>query len=578
MQQRRRFPGAEPSSLPWRRASRKKIQEISTQKDKIDFELVELLKSCAQKKDVCNGIRLHSEVLQRGLLQKSPHIASSLINMYAKCGLLVRARNVLEDLHARDVFSWSALIAGYAQHGHGHEALRCFSRMKIEGLSPNVVTFISILKGCGSIGDLKNGEEICREIIIGGLLAKDVMVGTALVDMYAKCGMLTKARIVLEQLPVRNIVSWNALIAGYSHHDQDHEALMCLELMQREGLSMNEVTFTCILKACGNTQDLEKGKQIHNEIIRKGLFKNIVLSNALVFMYAKCGMLVKARVVLEDLPHRNVISWSTIIAGYAQDGQGHEALLCFEQMRREGLSPNDITFICILKAIGATGAIQKGKEIHDEIVDRGLLKNNIYLGNALVDMYAKCGALTKAKNVFEELQARNIVSWNALIAGYAQNGRESEALSCFSRALKEGLSPNEVTFLCVLNACNHSRKLDEAQTFYDNMNKEYGIIPMLEHHTCMVVMLGYFGNFDKAISIIKTMPFSKDPSVWLALLATCRKWENVKVAKLVFNEAIKLDCDFTQAYVLLSGIYAAVGMHEDAKKVKALRVMSKRPG
>jgi pentatricopeptide repeat protein len=263
---------------------------------------------------------------------------------------------------------------------------------------------------------------------------------------------------VLEQLPVRNTASWNALIAAYSRHDdQGQEALHCLELMQTEGLSSNEATFACILKACGNANALSKGLEIHNEIINRGWLKNIVLGNALVFMYVKCGMLVKARAVLEDLPLRNVISWSAIIAGYAQYGHNHEAFLCYEHMLSEGVSPNNVTFICILKAIAGTGAMDKGKKIHNHVIVNGLLDNSIALGNALVDMYAKCGALSIATNVLEELEDRNIVSWNALISGYAQQRRANEALSCLSLIQKEGLSPNKITFLCVLNACAHAQ-------------------------------------------------------------------------------------------------------------------------
>jgi pentatricopeptide repeat protein len=142
---------------------------------------------------------------------------------------------------------------------------------------------------------------------------------------------------------------------------------------------------------------------------------------------------------------------------------------------------------------------------------------------------------------------------------------------------KEGLSPNEITFLCVLNACAHSKKMDEVQTCYENMSKEYGIKPMPEHDTCMVVMLGCSGLFDKAITVITTTCTSKeDPSVWLALLATCRKWLNVKIAEVAFDQVIQLDHDFTQAYVLMSNTYAAVGMQEAAKRIKDLQAMSKK--
>ena len=183
--------------------------------------------------------------------------------------------------------------------------------------------------------------------------------------------------------------------------------LTCFRRMRNEGVEPNAVTFTCILKACGCIGDIDKGKEIHDEIACKGLLKkDIVLGNALVDMYARCCVLLKARQVLDELPSRDVVSWNTLILGYVQQGQDEEAMNCFEHMIGEGISPNVVSFIGILKACGSIGALDKGKQIHDEIVARGLLDKNVVLGTALVDMFAKCGLLTKAQEVLKELPFR----------------------------------------------------------------------------------------------------------------------------------------------------------------------------
>ena len=171
------------------------------------------------------------------------------------------------------------------------------------------------------------------------------------------------------------------------------------------------------------------------------------------------------------------------------------------------------------------------------------------LGTALVDMYAKCGMLVKAQQVLKNLLIRDVVSWNTIIAGYAQEGHCHEVLSCFEEMEREGLSPNELTFLSVLNACSHSGKLDEAQTFYENMSEKYGITPNLEHHTCMIMVFGCGGLFEKAISVIKTMLSCDHPSVWLALLGACRKWGNVGMGRLALHHALQLDIDIPHVYV-----------------------------
>jgi pentatricopeptide repeat protein len=447
--------------------------------------------------------------------------------------------------------------------------------MQNEGLFPDEVTFICILKACASTGDLDKGKQIHRDIVNRNLLGKDIVLGTALVDMYAKCGLLAKAQEVLRELPVRDVIPWNALITGYAQQGQISRALKCFHSMQDEGISPNVVTFICILKACGSTGAIEDGERIHAEILGMGLLgKEIMLGNALVDMYAKCGFPGKAQKVLEELHVRDVVSWNALIAGHAQLGQCAEALSCFERMQNDDdLCPDVVTFLCILKACGNAGALDKGKTIHEEIVDRGLLGKHIELGNALVDMYAKCGAIASAQEVLEELPIRDVVTWNALIAGCAEKGLGYEALSCFRKIKSESLIvPDEITLLCVLSACCHSGLSEEAEVVFGEMTQEYGIAPTLEHHTCMVVAYGYAGRFEKAMEVISVMPSSDYPTVWIALLSACRKWENAGLGRLAFDQAVQLDASCAVAYILMANIFASNGMKEDAERIEAMRL------
>jgi pentatricopeptide repeat protein len=422
---------------------------------------------------------------------------------------------------------------------------------------------------------LEEGELIHDQIVKRGLLKQDNFLSNALVSMYAKCGALAKAQQVHDEFRAPNIISWSSLISGYAEHGQGHEALECFRRMQLEGISPDIITFVCILKACCGTLAIHKGQQIHHEIVSRGLIeKNGVLGNALVDMYAKCGVLPKAQQVHDNLEGRNVVSWSALIAGYVEHGQGHEALNCFDRMQNEeGLYPNAITFTCILKACTITGAIDKGKEIHELILRRGLLEKDIVLGNALVDMYAKCGMFEKALEVHEEIPVRTIISTNALIAGYAQKGRGHEALDCFRRMQCERLSPDDITFLCVLNACSQSGLVDEAEVLFRSMKEEYSVAPSIEHRTWMVLIFASVGNFDKAVFMIQTMPATRDfCPIWHALLGGCRKWGNVELGRLAFDHVLWLDNTCAAAYVQMSSIYTAAGMHENAKSVDLMRL------
>ena len=190
----------------------------------------------------------------------------------------------------------------------------------------------------------------------------------------------------------------------------------------------------------------------------------------------------------------------------------------------------------------------------------------------LVYPYAKCGSLAKAKHVLLDLRSRNIVSWNALMSGYVQQGQGEEALSCFEKMQDDGLFPDDGTFQCVLCACGHSGLLDEAQLLFNDMTKKYGITPTLEHHTCLVEAFGFAGDFDKAVSMIKVMPSCDDISVWLGILGACRKWGNVELGSLVFDQTVQLDDSCIAAYVLMANTFVAAGMQEDAERVETMRM------
>ena len=548
-----------------------RMQSEGFSPDAVTFTCI--LKACGNMGSINKGIQIHEEIMYRGLLKKDVMLGNALVDMYAKCGMLAKAHQVLRGLPIQDVVSWNALITGYNQQEQCQQAIMCFEQMQREGFSPDSVTFSCILKACASIGDIDKGKQIHNEIVSMGLLENNAVLGTALVDMYAKCGVLSKAQKLLRELSIRDIISWSALIGGYAQHGHGHEALECYGEMQSEGISPNVVTYICILKACGCIRAIDKGRQIHEEIVSRGfLKKDNMLGNSLVDMYVKCGMVDKALEVLEELPNRDVVTWSSLIGGYAQCGQCCVAINCFERMLSEGLSPNVVTFVCILKACTSIGAIDKGEEIHNFIASKGWVDRDIILGTALVDMYAKCGMLVKSQEVLDELPIRNVISWNALISGYAEQVQGQEALNCFVQMQDEGLKPNETTLLCVLSACSHGGLVNEAEELFMNMMSKYGISPSSDHHTCIIVGFASIGQFDKAVCTIKEMPSCDYSAVWLPLLATCRKWGYIKLGMLVFDQTMQLDHSCSAAYALMANIFAASGMQEDAENIETMRL------
>ena len=461
---------------------------------------VGILKAWGGIRCIEKGQSTQSEIVKKGL-DSDPLICNSLVDLYAKCGFHSTARELFNRFLNRDIVTWNTLIGGYVECGYIEDAFDSFDQMQNEGISLNGITSVGLLKACSSVGFLGRGKEIHVEVAKKGLEIEAIVMGS-LVDMYAKCGALSEAQEMFERNVARDVVSWTSLISGYAEHVDGERALTCFEQMQGEGVTPNAVTLICALKACSTIGAPEKGKIIHAEIERQGLLESdIVVGNSLVDMYARCGLLVKAQKVLEELHDQNVITWNALISGYTQHDECHEALNCLHRMQIVGICPNMITFICILRACGHMGALNKGKQIHREIVSRSLLEKNSDLVNALVDMYAKCGALEKAQEVFDKLLVRDAVSWNALIAGYAEHDYSKEALRCFEEMQFEGVLPDSIAVACVLKACAHLGAFRKGQEIYNTVVKTRALKMNPFIRTTMIDLYGKGGSLDKGLSI-----------------------------------------------------------------------------
>ena len=389
-----------------------------------------------------------------------------------------------------------------------------------------------------------------------------MLLGSALVDMYAKCGAIEKAQETFRQLRVRDVVSWTALIDANVRHGLGHEGLECFRNMQREGIMPNYVTYVCTLKACALIGSLEMGEEIQVEICRRGLLKKngIVLGNALIDMYAKLGALEKARAVCDHLEDRDVVSWTILIDGYVQNGLANEALECFRKMEDEGVPPSEVSYICILKACSTLGSLEIGQDIDAQIRKLGLFQKDPGLANTLLHMYAKCGALEKAQEVFVEIPFRDVVSWSALMAGYAQFGQAKVVMELTEKMRLEGILPDAVTFLVLLNACSHSGLTEEGEKLFVEMCMVYHLLPSVEHYACMIDLFGRAGYFDR-VQFFASLKFTSDNlRLFLAILGACQKWVNVTLGRWAFEKSIELDENCGSAYICMENIYAAAGI------------------
>ncbi|KAJ7548566.1 hypothetical protein O6H91_07G017400 [Diphasiastrum complanatum] len=539
------------------------MKREGVQPDNVTFVL--LLKACASLAALEQGKQLHSDIVKRGF-QSDVIVGSTLVDMYAKCGCTEDARELFNNMSERDVVSWNAMIAGYAQNGLGKEALALYEQMKQEGLQPDNVTFVLLLQACASLAALEQGKQLHSDIIRRGF-QWDVIVGSTLVDMYAKCGCTEDARELFNNMRERNVVSWNAMIAGYAQNGLGKEALALYEQMKQEGMQPDPVTFVLLLKACASLAALEQGKQLHSDIIKRRFQSDVIVASSLVDMYAKCGCTEDARELFNNMSERDVVSWTAMIAGYAQNGLGKEALNLYEQMKQEGLQPDIVTFVLLLKACASLAALEQGKQLHSDIIKRGF-QSDVIVGSTLVDMYAKCGCTEDARELFNKMSERDVFLWTAMIAGYAQNGLGKEALALFEQMQREGTKPNEVTYICVLSACAHSRLVDEGRDAFDAMCKDHGVTPTREHYACMVDLLGRAGCLADAELFINKMPIQPDSVVWMTLLGAARNHGHVEIGRRAFDRVVKLEPKNAAPYVLLSNIYAAAGKKDELAKIR----------
>ncbi|KAJ7560176.1 hypothetical protein O6H91_04G117100 [Diphasiastrum complanatum] len=526
---------------------------------------VVLLKQCGRRKALSEGKRVHALIVQSGL-DSHMFLGNTLMEMYAKCGSVLDARKVFNTMPEHNVFSWTAIMSAYADHGQGEEAIDLFQQMQQTGIAPDKVAFVVVLKACTRIAALEQGKQLHTDIIKSGF-ESDLIVGNTLVNMYAKCGCIGHALRVFNKMSERDVVSWNAMIAGYAENGLGQDVLALYEQMKEEGVQPNNVTYVVLLKTCASIVALEQGKQLHSHIIKSGFESDMIVGNTLVDMYAKCGCIEQACQVFDKMSERNVVSWSVMIAGYAHNGLGKEALALYEQMKQEGVQPDNITYVVLLKACANVAALEQGKQLHSQIIKSGS-ESDVIVGSALVDMYAKCGCIELAHQVFNKVSEQNVVLYSAMIAGYAQQGRGKEALTLLEQMQREGMNPDEVTYVCVLSACSHSGLVNEGCHLFDSMCKDHGVTPTMRHYACMVDLLGRAGCLTDAKDLINKMPIQPDVVVWLTLLSAARNHGHVEIGRHAFDCIVKLEPENAAAYVLLSNIYAEAGRMNEVEKIR----------
>lgn len=465
-------------------------------------------------------------------------------------------------------------------NGNSLEALSLFREMLANGLVPDNYTVPFVLKACALSRALREGLQIHGFCVKIGLLASNVYVKNTLMRVYAVCGFVDYVQKLFDEGSQRDLVTWTTLIQCYVKMGFPREGVKAFFQMREAQVIVDEMTVVIALSACSKLGDLSLGRKLHRYIRDYGVKLDIFVGNALVDMYLKCGDVDIARGIFDDMPVRNVVSWNSLISGLVYQGNFKEALNMFRKMQRMGLEPDDVTLVGVLNSCANLGMLGLGKWVHGYI-DKNQIEADGFIGNALVDMYAKCGNVKQAYRVFQEMKHKDVYSYTAIIVGLAMHGEAKEALVVFSEMPKVGIKPDEVTFIGILAACSHAGLVVEGQKYFTDMLSVYSLKPQMEHYGCMVDLLGRAGLINEAEEFIKSMPIEPDASIWGALLGACRIHGQVKLGESAMKKLLEMEPGREGAYILMSNLYSSTNKWKDAVRLrKSMKVqkLKKTPG
>lgn len=509
------------------------------------------LKACTRIAALEEGKEIHRYICATGM-EMDKFVTSTLIDMYGKCGDLEDAQKVFNDIQERDVVIWNSMIAVLVTHEHCEEALQLFQKMGSTGVKGDDATFVIILKACAYLSFAEQGMHIHAYIIESRLQL--IIVQNALIDMYSKCRMLYDARVIFNKLQKLDVGSWNAMISGYAQLDHSEEVLNLFQQMQQGEVKPDKVTFLGVLKAYANLGVYEHASEIQACISKAGFGSEMSIRTTMVDMYAKCGRMDVACHVFNEAPERDIISWNAVITGHSQQGHIEEAFKAFLKLLQEGIEPDDVTFIALLKVCASAAAVEYGKQIHTHVRETIHGFNDI-VKSTLFDMYAKSGSVEAACKLFEEVGDQDRVSCNAMIAGYAQHGLVEEALKVFGRMRLKGGELDHVSYIAIISACSHMGLVAEGCDYFMSMGRDHGILPSMELYACLVDLLGRSGHLDEALLLVENMYIQPNVDVWIASLSACKFFNYADLAKNVARHVLELEPENTAAILLPSNIF-----------------------
>ncbi|XP_047328570.1 pentatricopeptide repeat-containing protein At2g22410, mitochondrial-like [Impatiens glandulifera] len=529
----------------------------------------------------------------------------------SETGDIHHAIRLFSQISKPNVYMWNTMIRGYTRVNLPELGLSLFRRMFEQRIEMDRRSFVFALKAC----------ELSRRVEVGELIHSlswkmgfdsDSLVQNALIHFYSRSDCLFNAVKVFDESPERDVVSWTTMIDAYSQNHLPDEALNLFNLMLSSGIEPNYITMITVLSACSQKKDLTIAKSIHEYMKSTNVKQTLNLTNALLDMYVKCGCLLTAeeifrkmevkdvfswtsmingysinndlklaRECFDQMPYRNIVSWNAMIAGYSQNNQPKNAVLLFHEMTKAGFIPIENTLVCVLSACAQLGFMEEGRKIKSFYIDNNKIRLSLILANAFIDMYAKCGDIQGAEEIFHGMKERDLITWNSMIMAYASHGYAEKALIIFNSMQNVGFNPDDITFIAVLSACSHGGLAAKGKQYFETMELHFGLTPKMEHYACMVDVLGRNGLIEEAYEWITKMPMEPDEAAWGALLNACRMFGNLEFGQIAGRKLLNLNPNDSGIYMNLTSIYSKKEKWLDVTKVRSMmreKGVKKMPG
>ncbi|KAL7598083.1 hypothetical protein Lser_V15G24943 [Lactuca serriola] len=461
-----------------------------------------------------------------------------------------------------DTFVSNTMMRAHLGIHQYDECLSLYRELRRIGtFKPDGYTFLTLAKLCTSTLDARRSQQVHNHVVKEGYV-HNMFVATSLVDMYAKLGQMNCAQKLFDEMPERSQVSWTALVSGYAKCGEIDNARMFFNQMPKK----DTPAFNAMIDAYVKVGDMTQASSLFNEMWEK----DVVSWTSMIDGFCNHGDIDTARTLFNTMPQKNLVSWNAMIKGYHQNKQPNEALKLFQELQSEpSLEPDNITIVSVLPAIADLGALDLGKGVHEFVMRKKMNRGGSNICTALIDMYAKCGEFTKAREVFESWNVKETATWNALIHGLAVNGFGKEALDVFLEMCKNGVKPNEITMICVLSACNHSGMVEEGMKWFKRM-EEFGVAQTIEHFGCMIDLLGRAGCLDEAEKLMEDMPFEVNEIILSSFLSACGYVKDAERGERILRKTHGKEYWNDGNYITLRNLYANEKRWVDVEEVKEM--------